>query len=161
MPDLLANNLLGLIDQATQLYYRLVLVVGPPGSGKTEVLRFLENRHGFPRINLNLELSRRLLELTERQRVLQLPKLLAELSASYESGVILLDNVEIFFDVALKQDPLRLLQKLSRQRTVVAAWPGNIYANKLVYAEPNHPEYRQYLIKDFLVVTTGTNNICE
>ena len=37
--------------------------------------------------------------------------------------MILLDNIEVIFDVALKQDPLRLLQRLSRNKTVVAAWP--------------------------------------
>jgi len=42
------------------------------------------------------------------------------------ADVVLLDNVEVLFDVSLKQDPLRLLQGLSRNKTVVAAWSGEI-----------------------------------
>lgn len=161
MSESLADRLISLIGQASQLYYRLILLVGPAGTGKTEALRLVEEYAGFPRINLNLALSRQLLELTERQRVLQLPQLLAELLAPYRGGVILLDNLEILFNVSLKQDPLRLLQRLSRQQTIVAAWPGNIEANKLVYAEPNHPEYRRYLIQDYLVLTTKPHASCR
>lgn len=153
----LGERLISLLAPVSQLYYRLLLVVGPAGTGKTEALRLIEKHRGFPRINLNLVLSRRLLELTERQRILQLPTILAELLAPYRGGVILLDNLEILFDVALKQDPLRLLQKLARQQTVLAAWPGTVAAGKLVYAEPGHPEYRRYPLQDFLVVTTEPN----
>ena len=41
---------------------------------------------------------------------------------------MLLDHLEILFDPALEQDPLRLLQGVSRDRTVVAAWPGTTAA---------------------------------
>ena len=60
------------INQTHQLYHRLVLVVGPSGSGKTSLLQEVSKQTGFRYINLNLELSRALLELTERQRILRL-----------------------------------------------------------------------------------------
>jgi hypothetical protein len=94
-------------------------------------------------VNVNLELSRRMLALTERQRVLQVPRLLAEIVAA-AAGVVLLDNIEVLFDVSLKQDPLRLLHGLSRNRTVVAAWGGTNKAEYVVYATPDHAEYRRY-----------------
>ena len=62
-------------------------------------------------------------------------------------------NIEILFDVSLKQDPLRLLQGLSRNKTVVAAWNGSIVDNSLTYAAPAHPEYRRYPARDFLVAS--------
>ena len=67
--------------------------------------------------------------------------------------MILLDNIEILFDVGLKQDPLRLLQGLSRNKTVVAAWNGTIVEDSLTYAAPAHPEYRRYPMRDFLVAS--------
>jgi ABC-type hemin transport system ATPase subunit len=70
-----------------------------------------------------------MLDLTERQRALQLPRILAEIVGVSAADVVLLDNVEVLFDVSLKQDPLRLLQGLSRNRTVVAAWSGSSTAN--------------------------------
>ena len=56
------------IEHAESLYHRLVLVVGAEGSGKTSALRDLSECIGAPLLNVNLELSRRLLDLTERQR---------------------------------------------------------------------------------------------
>ena len=105
-------------------------------------------------MNINLELSRLMLGLTERQRVLRAQRLLARIAAEPGSDIILLDNFELLFDVTLRQDPLRLLQGLSRSRTVAAAWNGAIENGHLIYGVPQHPEYRRYPVDGFLVVTT-------
>ena len=107
----------------------------------------------IPLVNVNLELSRRMLELTERQRALQLPHILREIVSNGDNVMILLDNIEVLFDLTLQQDPLRLLQGLSRNRTVVAAWNGSVSNGSLTYATPDHPEYRRYPIRDHLVVS--------
>jgi hypothetical protein len=72
-----------------------------------------------------LECDYNFFDLTERQRALQLPSLLMDIVNDAAGDVVLLDNIEILFDVSLKQDPLRLLQGLSRNKTVVAAWNGS------------------------------------
>jgi hypothetical protein len=94
-----------------------------------------------------------MLDLTERQRTLQLPRLLSEIVNTSASNVRILDNIEILFDVSLRQDPLRLLQSLSRHKTVVIAWSGSFDNGYITYATPDHPEYRRYLVRDFLVVS--------
>jgi len=101
---------------------------------------------------VNLELARRMLDLTFRQRSLLLQRLLAEIVSTQSADVILLDNIEVLFDVSLQQDPLKLLQSLSRNKTVVAAWSGSIDGEHLFYATPDHPEYKRYPLRDFLVV---------
>jgi hypothetical protein len=153
MPESLADKLMQSISQAPELYHRLVLLVAPAGGGKTTALRDVAERTGAPLVNLNLELSRRMLDLTERQRALQLPGLLKEIVSANRQDVVLLDNIEVLFDVTLKQDPLRLLQGLSRNTTVVAAWGGSIQGQTVIYATPGHPEYRRYPLRDFLVVS--------
>jgi hypothetical protein len=94
-----------------------------------------------------------MLDLTERQRALHLPRLLREIVGNGDEEMILLDNIEVIFDVGLKQDPLRLLQGLSRNKTVVAAWNGSIVDDSLMYAAPAHPEYRRYPMRDFLAAS--------
>ena len=141
------------IEQASALYHRLVIVAAPAGSGKTAILREVSDRLSTPLINVNLEVSRQMLDLTERQRILQLPRLLVEIVAASATDVALLDNIEILFDVALKQDPLRLLQGLSRNKTIVAAWSGSVADDHLVYGIPDHAEYRRYPLSEILVVT--------
>jgi hypothetical protein len=153
MAEPLADQVVRKINQAAELYHRLMLVVAPARAGKTTALRDVQERVGAPLINVNLDLSRRMLDLTERQRALQLPRLLREIINDAAGEVVLFDNIEILFDVALKQDPLRLLQGLSRNKTVVAAWNGSIDGNHMVYAVPDHPEYRRYMVRDFLVAS--------
>jgi len=152
MAEPLADKIIPLLDQAAELYHRLILLAAPAGAGKTAALQDIHARLAAPLINLNLEVSQRLLDLTERQRTLQLPRLLAEIVGATGSEVVLLDNIEMLFDIALKQDPLRLLQGLSRNRTVVAAWSGPVQVEHLVYATPDHPEYRRYPLRDLLVI---------
>ena len=52
------------------MYFRLILMVGPAGSGKTSALQEVSARTSAPLVNVNLELSRRMLDLTERKRAL-------------------------------------------------------------------------------------------
>jgi len=153
MAESLVDQVLGKIDQAAELYHRLILIVAPAGSGKTSTLQDLHARLDLPLINVNWELSRRMLDLTERQRTLQLPRLLMVLVNEAKGDIILLDNIEILFDVSLKQDPLRVLQGLSRNNTIIAAWNGAIDNNNLIYATPDHPEYKRYPSRDLLIAT--------
>jgi hypothetical protein len=129
------------IQTAECLYHRLVLLVGTSGSGKTEALRNIAEEFSSTVINLNLTISGELLELTAKQRSLRLPDILDQIVNQFQPPV-LLDNIEILFDKNLKQDPLRLLQGISRNRTIVASWNGTMYSGKLLYAEAGHPEYR-------------------
>ena len=143
MAEALSQKVLAGIDGVKALYHRLILVAAPGGSGKTEALREVAASTGARLVNLNLELSRRMLDLTERERALRLPDLLNEVVGK-DAPLVLLDNVEILFDAALKQDPLRLLQGASRNRTLVAAWNGTLEKGYLTYAAPEHPEHRRY-----------------
>lgn len=143
MPEFLSEEVLARIDGVKALYHRLILVVAPSEAGKTEALREVSERTGSRLVNLNLELSRRMLDLTERERALRLPALLDEVVGKDEP-LVLLDNIEILFDAALRQDPLRLLQGVSRNRTIVATWNGTLERGYLTYATPEHPEHRRY-----------------
>ncbi len=139
------------MQAAEGLYHRLVLLVGETGSGKTGVLRNVAEGLGSSVINVNLALAGEMLELTARQRSLRLPGILDQIVDKAGSPVVL-DNLEILFDKDLKQDPLRLLQGLSRNRTVVASWNGTMTFGRLLYAETGHPEYRSYDSVDTLIV---------
>ena len=147
MPDALSERVLARIDGARALYHRLILVAAPSGAGKTEALRTVAESTGAPLVNLNLELSRRMLDLTGRERALRVPDLLDE-AVGRDAPLVLLDNIELLFDAAFQHDPLRLLQGVSRNRTIVAAWNGTLENGYLTYAAPDHPEFRRYSLAD-------------
>jgi Cdc6-related protein, AAA superfamily ATPase len=151
-----AVNAVSQFLQSTEAtYYKLILLVGKQGTGKTTVLHAVSEQLKTPVINTSFELSARLLELTTRQRALRLPEIFTEVIASVGKSVVL-DNTEILFDRGLQQNPLRLLQSLSRNRQVIAAWDGTLEDGKLLYAEPDHTEYRQYAVNDIFVVDMNT-----
>lgn len=151
MPEPIQDKIKRSLQSAEGLYHRLVLLVGNTGSGKTGVLRDVAEDFGTSVVNINLALSSELLELTSKQRSLRLQGILEQIVDNAQWPVVL-DNLEILFDKDLQQDPLRLLQGISRNRAVVASWNGTSAGGRLVYAETGHPEYRSYDSVDALIV---------
>jgi hypothetical protein len=144
------------IEQAAGQYFRLVVLAGLPGSGKTLALQSVAQKLGCPLVNVNLELSKKMLELTRTQRSRQVERLLKEVIAAVTGDVVLLDNLEVLFDPALEVQPLRLLQVSSRNRTIVASWNGSFQNGTLSYAEPGHPEFVQLKQTEAVVIAVGT-----
>jgi hypothetical protein len=87
-----AEQIMHQINQAAILYHRLILVVAPSGSGKTKVLQEVAKRTGGRYINVSLDLSRQLLDFTERQRTLQISRVLSDIVGKDNEQADLLDN---------------------------------------------------------------------
>ncbi len=153
----LVTKLADAIREAVNQYFRLVILVGQPGSGKTLTLRSFAHKVESQLVNVNLELSKRMLELTRTQRSKQVDRLLKDVIADSFGEIVLLDNLEILFDGTLEVEPLRLLQLLSRNRTIVASWSGNYKDLVLTYAEPGHPEFVQFRQVEAIIVTIGAS----
>lgn len=145
------------IQHAASQYFRLVVLAGVPGSGKTAALQSISQKLGYPLLNVNLELSKRMLELTRTQRSRQVERLFKEVITAVPGDVVLLDNLEILFDTGLEVEPLRILQVSSRNRTVVASWNGGFQDGTLTYAEPGHPEFIQFKQTEAIIITVGTS----
>lgn len=139
------------IRRARTSYHRLVLLVGPMDSGKAAAMRLAAERVGGRLMNMNLQLSRRLLDLTTRQRALRLAQVVDDIVGN-DASPVFLHRIEMIFDPAFQQDPLRLLRQLSRTRTVVAAWSGMVEGAFLTYAEVGHPEYQRQPVEDLVLV---------
>ena len=155
MATSLSSQIQDLLPKTHDTYYKLILAVGPARTGKTAALTDLAAKHKWPRVNVNLRLSEKLLELTHRQRAVRVAAILDDTIRGEGSNVVLLDNIELLFAAELAQDPLKLLQSLSRNRTIVAAWPGNFDGATLTYAEPGHPEARRYPTPQAVIVKAG------
>ena len=123
------------IADTALLNSKLILLIGPPRSGKTALLGQLSHRMNVPVLNSGLILGRALLGLPRTRRHLQVSELfknLADTAASH--GLLLVDNMELLFDRALRISPLDVLRAQARVRPVVAAWPGELRENRLSYA---------------------------
>jgi predicted AAA+ superfamily ATPase len=131
------------IQDASQSYSQLALVVGPRNSGKTALLKEYSEESGLLIINVNLYVTERLLDLNRRQRKTQVTNVMSELTNGPDAPV-LLDNTEILFDPSLAIDPLRMLYQASRNKLVVSTWSGNFIDGRLTYASPSHVEFTSY-----------------
>lgn len=129
------------INDANLRDEKLIILVGRPGSGKSRILRALSHNNYF---DVNKELSAKLLPLPREKRSAQVPGLLQELFDSREEPVIILDNIEILFLPELDMDPLKVLARLSRDKTLVVAWVGEYDGSLLSWSEPGRPGYRTY-----------------
>jgi hypothetical protein len=149
-----ASRIIDAVPTIQDQYYKLILAVGPARCGKTAALAMVAQQRGWPRLNVNLRLAERLLELTQKQRKVRIAAILDETIRAENPSAAILDNIEMLFAHELEQDPLRLLQGLSRNLTIVAAWPGTIDGSYLTYAEPGHPEARRYSSPQACIVPT-------
>ncbi len=150
------EQLLDRIEAAARRYHRLILVVGPADSGKTRTLQALGHRLSSRIHNVNRIVSQALLEVSRHRRPFAAQRALVD-PVKGEDPVVL-DNLEILSDPELRQDPLRLLQQMSRNRTVVASWNGSLAGDHLTYAEPWHHEHHAYPEPDAIIVQPATQD---
>lgn len=134
------------VSGLAQQYYRLLLFVGPPQTGKTPLLKELARKADMPYLNLNRHLSQQLLEYPSKMRPLRVQRVLTDFIQTETADKLILDNIELLFEPTLQQEPLTLLKHLSRLKSLVVAWPGVYQPNTqgLSYARPGHPEYKRY-----------------
>lgn len=124
---------------------KLLLLIGPPNSGKSDLLGQLARRRQLQILNVGALLSRELLTVPGPIRHLQAADLLKEFAGDFTSnGILLLDNLELLFDKSLRLNPLDLLRRHAQARRVIAAWPGSLSENRLSYATTGHPEHQDY-----------------
>ena len=139
------NQLEQLISEIGDLNSKLILLVGPSRSGKTQLLRQLGTKLNIEHLNVGLELGRRLAATPNNKRGFSAGELLREISdKEHTEAPLLLDNLEMLFEPGLQINPLDLVRRLAHSKRVVAVWPGELRGDRLVYADMSHPEHRDY-----------------
>lgn len=134
------------IERSINNYNRLILIVGQYNSGKTSLIREIGKDLNLDVINVNLELSRNLLDMSKKERMIQAQSVFNSIIEKniIKDSVVLLDNIEILFDYELKIDPLKVLKDLSKYYCVVATFSGKLDNNSIIYSQTGHREYRKY-----------------
>ena len=126
----------------------LEIIFGRSGIGKTALMRYWADRHGYSYLNIGSLVSQRTLEYSPAERLNAVQHEFRDAVESAEGDVVLCDNIELLFASELSLDPLRLLKRAARRKAVVAAWNGSYDGSTLSYAVPGHDEYRAYSYTD-------------
>ena len=134
-----------LIGEIGDLNSKLILLVGPSRSGKTQLLRQIGTKLNIEPLNVGLELGRRLAATPNNKRGFSAGELLREITYKERTeDPLLLDNLELLFEPGLQINPLDLVRRLAHSKRVVAVWPGELRGDRLLYADISHPEHRDY-----------------
>ena len=130
-----------------QEYHKLVLLVGDFFSGKTRLMRQVCDEIGGVYLNVNLELTRRLLTIDARTYATKASRILQALCDDQElDHSLFLDNVELLFSPEVGcLNPVDLFKKVSRERLVVLSLPCRLVSQaqphiRAEYSEPGRPD---------------------
>jgi len=134
------------IERAKKYQTKLIIVTGKDASRLLEIASAVDD---FQLINMDLELSEKLVDIPKQNRPKLITSVFADLLIENRSKVLCLDHIHILFDCTLSVDPLKLLRSNAKNLTLVVAWPGDKNASSLSYATPNHPEYRSYKVSEY------------
>jgi hypothetical protein len=140
------------LDFVNRQFHRLLLIAGASERARENIAALLSVKIPSPLININLEVSRQLLELPEKQRPFHLPGILDTIINSITQPTFIFKNIELLFNATLKTDPLRLFMNISRNKTLIVAWNGHSDGEFLFYAAPGHPDYKKYPTADLNII---------
>jgi len=144
------DRIMALMKLARSHVEQLILVCDGNWQDRSKLLQAIASEQGLVYAAIGLPFAKALLGQPPRDRSLSTIELLDHLSSSSSSGLAL-DHIEILFDPDLHVDPLRSVQALARRHLVILAWPGKYLSGRLIYAEPEHVEYRIYPVDNILV----------
>jgi hypothetical protein len=137
--------------------HKLVILLGNFGAGKTILLKDVAQEINGKYINLNLELTERLLTLPRRtyangvtaHRLID--ELCDELSPHHEP--LLIDNVELLFSPELgRLNPIDTFKRISRERPVIVAIPARRVGNTAEYSTLGQADHFKMPLEKFACV---------
>ncbi|HOU00694.1 MAG TPA: BREX-3 system P-loop-containing protein BrxF [Anaerolineaceae bacterium] len=137
--------------------HKLVILLGDFGSGKTALLKQLAAELPAEYVNLNLELTERLLTRPRRDyadgvTAHALIDMLCD-ERSPDGRTLLIDNVEILLSPELgKLNPVDTFKRVARQRSVVLALPGQRHGETAEYSVMGREDYFRIPLEDYPVV---------
>lgn len=143
-----ANEVKKIAQSLNDKYYKLLLLIGLSGSGKTRVINEICGDNAYKYVNLNLSLSERLKDVPIKERGYYVQDFIDEIVRDNPGDFLVLDNIEIVFAKHLQIEPLSILKNIAKYRRTIAAWRGNIKDGYLTYAEPWHEDYVRYDIDE-------------
>ena len=116
-------NLTEKIDELNDAKYKLLLIVGEPGSGKSKIIREYSQETGIPMIDLD--------KIFVNTPSDQLMNEMKNFLKTYNQKVLLLDNKKTLYAKDSKIDLMEFLKEISLSIPVVATWNGHIENQQL------------------------------
>lgn len=121
--------------------YKLLLIVGEPGTGKSKLINDFAEKEGYSILDLNTIFGEEVPEGSDSQ---YLVGFMNGYLSTYKPEVLLLDNKRVLYSKNSQIDLLSFLKAMSTNKVVVATWNGRIEDGKLVHIRSKLPENLVY-----------------
>ena len=137
--------------------HKLLILLGEHGSGKTALLKNVAQEMNGTYLNLNLELTERLLALPRRRYNdgVTVHRLIDELceELSPDGRPLMVDNVEVLFSPELgRVNPIDTFKRISRQRPILLALPARRRGNVAEYSTIEHQDHMTMPVEDYAII---------
>lgn len=110
--------------------YKLLLIVGQPGSGKSKLIHEYSDETGYPIVNFNTIFGE---EVPEGSTSEYITNFMKDFLQTYKHEVLLFDNKRVLYSKNSSIDLLSFLKDLSQDRYVIATWNGMVDGDKLIH----------------------------
>lgn len=118
---------------------RIVLLVGPPGCGKSRLLRDFRD---VGIVDVGQELARELIPLADENRREMAADILKQLIDVHPYPVVILDNIELLLRPELNLDLWSVLEYSSGEKKLIVAWTGHVAGDEIQWGHPGVPGHR-------------------
>lgn len=119
-----------IVDELQRKKYKLLLLIGRPGSGKSKYLNNYSKEKGIPILDFDSILGKQIPEGKDANYVYDFIRGFLE---TYKPEEILIDKKRILYQNDSPIDLLDFLKELSTKKTVITTWNGYTKDNKLVH----------------------------
>ncbi len=117
-----------------------------------DTLKIYSEEQNLPYLNMNVILSEKLLHTEANRRPYRAEEYVKDILLNDEFDTVCIDYYELLFEPSLKLNPFELFKSISRNKTLLIAWRGNIKDGYFIHALPGHPEYLKVPITDVVLI---------
>lgn len=121
--------------------YKLLLIVGRPGTGKSKMIQEFSNESGVPILDLNKILGETIPVGKDSDYVYGFLK---GFLSTYKQEYILLDKKKILYSSNSNIDIINFLKDISKDKYVVATWNGYVEDKKLIHIRSDQNTNLEY-----------------
>lgn len=145
--------LLRAIKGANNDHFKLIIISGGFKTGKTYLMKKIANDFEYIYLNLNLILSRRLLQIKEDSYVTQSQDIIKEIFDELNEKILLVDNIELLFSKEVAAlNPVEVFKNLARDKIIILSLPGKIKGDKIQYSTMDRTDYKLMDVSGLTVI---------